>query len=77
MLVLLWLPVNEDNKLEPLLDKLCVDNSDGDTEGILQPGLTCKDPFRSFNECNCLLVLCDTYDKNGNPLNGLYYEILK
>jgi glutamine synthetase len=51
-------------------------NSDGDTEGILQPVMTIRDPFRSFNdcinECNCLLVLCDTYDKNGNPLKYNY-----
>jgi glutamine synthetase len=40
-------------------------NSDGDTEGILRPVLTLKDPFRSLNmnNYNCLLVLCDTYDK--------------
>ena len=47
-------------------------SSDGDTEGILKPVTTFKDPFRSFNNCNCILILCETYDKDGNPLKNNY-----
>jgi len=47
-------------------------NNNGDTEGILQPVATFKDPFRSFKDCNCILVLCDTYDKDGNTLKNNY-----
>lgn len=47
-------------------------SSDGDTEGILQPVATFRDPFRSFDNCNCMLILCETYDNNGKPLKYNY-----
>lgn len=47
-------------------------NCNGDTEGILQPVLTMKDPLRSFDNCNCMLILCETYDNDGNPLKNNY-----
>ena len=42
--------------------------SDGNTEGILKPVATFKNPLRSINGCDNMLVLCDTYDISGNPL---------
>jgi glutamine synthetase len=46
--------------------------SDGNTEGILKPVFIINDPLRfgKFHACNCLLVLCETYDVNGSPLKG-------
>jgi glutamine synthetase len=42
--------------------------SDGNTEGILKPVAYYKNPLRKINGYNNLLVLCETYDNNGNPL---------
>lgn len=42
--------------------------SDGNTEVILKPRVVYKDPFRFINKHKCMLVLCDTYDNDGNPL---------
>lgn len=42
--------------------------SDGNTEVILKPCAIFKDPFRSIHNFKCILVLCDTYDNNDNPL---------
>ena len=41
-------------------------DSNGDTEIILKPCAIYKDPFRDIDDSSCLLVLCDTYDTNGN-----------
>jgi glutamine synthetase len=41
---------------------------DGNTEVILKPCALFKDPFRIIDKCNCILVLCDTYDNDGKPL---------
>lgn len=46
--------------------------SDGDTEGILKPVSILQNPLLSVEQYNCLLVLCETYDKNGTPLKGNY-----
>lgn len=43
--------------------------SDGNTEVILKPCAIFKDPFRFIDRHICILVLCDTYDNNGNPLS--------
>jgi glutamine synthetase len=43
-------------------------SSDGNTEGILRPVAYFKDPLRKINDCDCILVLCETYDVNGVPL---------
>ncbi len=42
--------------------------SHGNTEVILKPCAIYKDPFRLINNCDCFLVLCETYDNDGNPL---------
>ena len=42
--------------------------SDGNTEGILKPIAYYKNPLRKIAEFNNLLVLCETYDVNGAPL---------
>jgi glutamine synthetase len=42
-------------------------DSNGDTEIILKPRDIYKDPLRTVDNCECYLVLCDTYDSNGNP----------
>ena len=42
--------------------------SDGNTEGILKPVAYYKNPLRKIDNFNNLLVLCETYDINGNPL---------
>lgn len=42
-------------------------DSNGDTEIILKPCKIYKDPTRVINDATCLLILCETYDKNGNP----------
>lgn len=42
--------------------------SDKNTEGILKPVATFKNPLRSINGCDNMIVLCDTYDVSGNPL---------
>jgi glutamine synthetase len=42
-------------------------DSNGDTEIILKPCAIYKDPTRSIDNSDCLLVLCDTYNTNGNP----------
>ena len=41
--------------------------NDGDTEIILNPCKVYKDPMRDISDCECYLVLCDTYTSNGNP----------
>jgi glutamine synthetase len=41
--------------------------SDGNTEGILKPVAYYKNPLRKINNCNNLLVLCETYDIDGKP----------
>jgi glutamine synthetase len=46
--------------------------SDGNTEGILKPVLVLEDPLRTIDKHKCLLVLCETYDSEGNPLKGNY-----
>ena len=40
-------------------------DSNGDTEIILKPCAFYKDPLRKIE--NCYIILCDTYDSNGNP----------
>jgi glutamine synthetase len=42
-------------------------DSNSDTEIILKPCLIVKDPIRKVDNVICYLVLCDTYDSNGNP----------
>jgi glutamine synthetase len=42
--------------------------SDGNTEVILRPCANFKDPFRILDKHRCMLVLCDTYDNDGNHL---------
>jgi len=41
---------------------------DGNTEVILKPCVYYKDPFRFIDKYTCILVLCDTYDNNDQPL---------
>ena len=43
-------------------------SSDGNTEGILKPVACYKNPLRKICKFDNLLVLCETYDINGNPL---------
>lgn len=49
--------------------------SDGNTEGILKPVAYYKNPLRKIDNYNSLLVLCETYDENDNPLkpNNRHY----
>lgn len=47
-------------------------DGNGDTEGILKPILTLKDPFREIENCNCILVLCEAYDNKETPLKCNY-----
>jgi glutamine synthetase len=42
--------------------------SNGNTEGILIPVKFYKNPLRKINNCDDYLVLCETYDIDGNPL---------
>lgn len=42
--------------------------SDKNTEGILRPVATFKNSLRKLDFAYSVLVLCDTYDVNGNPL---------
>jgi glutamine synthetase len=42
-------------------------DSNGDTEIILKPCNFYRDPLRTIDNCNCYIVLCDTYDYNGKP----------
>jgi len=46
-------------------------SSDGDTEGILKPRKKCKNPLIK-SKFNSYIILCDTYDKHGNPLECNY-----
>ena len=46
--------------------------SDGNTEGILKPVAYYKNPLRKIDKYNSLLVLCETYDINGNPFETNY-----
>jgi glutamine synthetase len=42
--------------------------SDKNTEGILRPVAVFKNPLRNYDIAYSVLVLCDTYDVNGNSL---------
>lgn len=42
--------------------------SDCNTEGILKPVACYKNPLRQIDEYDSLLILCETYDNNGTPL---------
>jgi len=46
--------------------------SDGNTEVILKPCFTCKNPLRIIENCDSILVLCDTYDINDSPIPTNY-----
>jgi glutamine synthetase len=43
--------------------------SNGNTEGILIPVKSYKNPLRKINNCDDYLVLCETYDVDGTPLD--------
>ena len=47
-------------------------NSDGNTEVIIKPIAFYKDPLRNIENFDCILVLCETFDQNGNPLPTNY-----
>jgi glutamine synthetase len=49
-------------------------SSDGNTEGILRPVAYFADPLRKIKDCECVLVLCETYDVNGVPLQTNHRE---
>lgn len=42
--------------------------SDGNTEVIIKPCAVYKDPFRVIDNYRNYLILCDTYDNDGQPL---------
>ena len=42
--------------------------SDGNTEVIIKPCAVYKDPFRVIDKYRCFLILCETYDTDGEPL---------
>ena len=42
--------------------------SDGNTEVIIKPCAVYKDPFRVIDKYRCFLILCETYDTDGQPL---------
>ena len=42
-------------------------DSDGDTEIILKPCKIYKNPLRTIDDVKNYIVLCETYDSNGNP----------
>lgn len=44
--------------------------SDGNTEVILKPVFYCTNPLRkaNYSQIRHIIVLCETYDNNGNPL---------
>ncbi len=44
-------------------------DSNGNTEGLLIPVAYYKNPLRKVKNNNNLLVLCETYDVNGSPLD--------
>ena len=44
-------------------------DSNGDTEVILRPVALYRDPTRNFDD-TCYLVLCGTYNSNGDPLKN-------
>lgn len=46
--------------------------STGNTEGILKPVAYYRNPLRKINNFNSFLILCDTYDINGMPLETNY-----
>jgi glutamine synthetase len=60
-------------------------DSDGNTEVLLKPCAIYKDMFRCFSNCECLLVLCDTYNyddialssNHRNKANVIFSEIDK
>ncbi len=41
--------------------------SNGDTEIVLKPCQVYKNPLIALDNAECYLVLCDTYNSNGNP----------
>ena len=43
-------------------------SNNGNTEGILRPVAYFNDPLRNIKDYKCILVLCETYDVNGVPL---------
>ena len=43
-------------------------HSDGNTEGILKPVAYYRNPLRKIQHFDNYLVLCETYDVDGNPL---------
>lgn len=47
-------------------------SSDGNTEVLLRPKCLYADPFRKGERSECYIVLCDTYEPNGNPLPTNY-----
>jgi glutamine synthetase len=42
-------------------------DSDGNTEIVLKPCEVYKNPLIALDNAECYLVLCDTYNSNGNP----------
>jgi glutamine synthetase len=44
-------------------------DSNKNTEVILKPCYICVDPLRRIERTDCYLVLCETYDVDGNPLS--------
>lgn len=47
----------------------------GDTEIILKPCSIFKNPLRNIEDTDCYIVLCETYDSNGEPAKNNYrYE---
>lgn len=68
---------SEYDNLQRYLSELPLWNFDGsstgqadinDSEVILKPQKVYKDPFRNFRDCITILVLCDCYDRNMNPI---------
>ena len=45
-------------------------DSDGNTEVLLKPCAIYKDTIRCFSNCECLLVLCDTYNSDDIALSS-------
>lgn len=52
-------------------------DSNGDTEITIKPCEVYKDTFRVIDDCACYLVLCDTYDSNGNPTSTNHRQLAK
>lgn len=45
-------------------------DSDGNTEVLLKPCAIYKDTIRCFSNCECILVLCDTYNSDDKALSS-------